>query len=165
VNSSASAGEKAPEAFVVLDGVRWLRAFDGAVAPFRPSVLDVNPWPSSRTSCEPATLLEWLSRTYGQRPLLALTAAPLIDERGAPLRGVSRLGSGVALVSVSGLGPNKQKGVIRHELAHALGLRHCEEEACVLGERPWPLPLEDRSEDFCLPCGNRWRLLARGSSP
>lgn len=163
MDTSASAAGKASLAFVVLDGARWLRDFERVVAPFHSSILDVTPWPSFRTSCPPAPILKWLSRTYCQRPLVALTSAPLRDESGAPLRGASLQGSGVALISASGLSPALQVGVIRHELAHAIGLGHCDAWSCVLGERPWPLAVEGRSEEFCLPCGERWRALAKGS--
>lgn len=156
------AGGEQPQAFVVLDGARWRDELDAALDPFQPEVLDVAPWPAFSEPDIPARVLDWLSRTYSRRPVLGLMARSLRDDAGFPQRGASRLGTGVAAVSAANLCTEALKGVIRHELAHALGMPHCLDPACVLSERPWPLDPRERPSSFCAPCDQHWRSAATG---
>ena len=72
------------------------------------------------------------------------------------------LGSGLALVSSHGLDDEAASGVMRHELAHALGLGHCDRWDCALSERPNPIPIEDRPASLCEACQERWNRSCRG---
>jgi hypothetical protein len=153
-----------PQAFVVLDGARWRDELGAALDPFQTGVLDVAPWPTFSEPDVPARILNWLSTTYSHRPVLGLMSRALYDDEGYPQRGASRLGTGVAVVSAADLCTEAVKGVIRHELAHALGMPHCPDPACVLNERPWPLDPGERPSSFCVPCDRRWRSAARGPS-
>lgn len=147
---------------IAVDGAHvcpWLSAF----APLRTDVLSQAPW--SCTDTHAIHLLDWLFRSFSKRPLLAITARPLAENDGAPLRGLSFLGSGVALVSSWRLGNDAFVGVARHEVAHALGLRHCGRWDCALSERPHPMSLSDRPPDLCPACKDLWDGLCRGLAP
>ncbi|MEW5765911.1 MAG: hypothetical protein ACOYXN_08625 [Acidobacteriota bacterium] len=142
---------------VFLDGVPWCASLADSVWPLRPAVEDVAPWSSLAASKGPEALLNWLSLRSSQRPLLGLTSSPLYDAGRVPLRGLSRSGKGVALASAHGLSPEDLAGVVRHEMAHALGLPHCDAWSCALSPRPFPLPVSDRAAGLCPACEARWR--------
>jgi hypothetical protein len=150
-----------PRAYVALNGAPWLPMYSTTLAPLRAEIVTVAPWPAFSHPEAPFPLLDWLGRTYSQRPLLGLTKSPMHDEAGYPQRGASRLGSGIALVSSAGLECGVLAGVIRHEVAHALGLPHCAEPTCALSERPHPLDPRDRPSSLCAACEDLWRLAAR----
>jgi hypothetical protein len=133
-----------------------------AFSPLLVDTLSVEPWPTGASDA--LVLLDFLAQRHAARPLLALTRRPLSDGDGHPLRGVSRSGSGLALASCHGLGAEAATGVMRHELAHALGLDHCERWDCALSERPHPMGVEDRPASLCSHCQARWEHLAEGSS-
>jgi hypothetical protein len=133
-----------------------------AFSPLTADTLSVEPWPSG--SSDALHLLDFLARRHTARPLLGLTRRPLSDGHGHPLRGISRSGSGLALASCHGLGPEAAIGVMRHELAHALGLDHCGRWDCALSERPHPMSVEDRPASLCSDCQARWEHLAEGAS-
>jgi hypothetical protein len=118
--------------------------------------VSVTSWPLAGSSWAPPKILEWLDRHWSQRPLLGITALPIHDSEGLPLRGISGLGTGLAVVSTSGLDPVQLRGVIRHEVAHALGLPHCPNWRCALSERSHPMSLEDRDEGLCPSCQHLW---------
>ncbi len=142
---------------VFLDGVPWSASLAGAVSPLRADVEDVAPWSAAASAKGPEALLDWLSKRSPRRPLLGLTASALREAGRVPLRGLSRTGTGVALASAHGLSLEELAGVVRHELAHSLGLPHCETWSCVLSPRPFPLKVSDRSTDLCPTCEARWR--------
>lgn len=147
---------------IAVDGPRvypWLSAF----APLATDVLSQAPWPC--TVAHASRLLNWLSRVFPQRPLLAITHRPLSEDDGVPVRGISALGSGVALASSWRLGDEAFLGVARHEVAHALGLGHCGRWHCALSERPHPMSLADRPNDLCPACMDLWDGLCRGLAP
>lgn len=148
---------------VVIDGpvVAGLPRGD-AFSPLSADTLAVEPWPAGTSDA--VVLLDYLARRHPTRPLLGLTRRPLSDEQGHPVRGISRSGSGLALASCHGLGPEASMGVMRHELAHALGLDHCERWDCALSERPHPMGVEDRPASLCSDCQARWENLAGGTS-
>lgn len=125
-----------------------------ALLPLAPDVVSVGPWLSADVGPEP--LLRWLGRTFSHRPLLGITGRPLDDDRGTPLRGLSALGSGVALVSTRGLCDKPLSGVVIHEVAHSLGMEHCDRWDCALSERPFPLDVGDRPESLCPRCRFLW---------
>ncbi|MGC8762798.1 MAG: hypothetical protein ACP5VN_04085 [Acidobacteriota bacterium] len=135
---------------VFLDGVSFSQALGAAVAPCVPEVLSVDPWPGLLYRRPPAHLLSWLSRRERRRPLLGLTATPL-QEGESPVRGFGWEGKGVAVVSTWGLGPEALRGVLRHELGHALGLPHCPDRSCVLAFRSGG-QAAGRGEEFCPSC-------------
>lgn len=147
-------------AFVVLDGVSWRSSYAPALSPFEPLVADVRPWPVRDASGRCGPLLDWLAARDAGRPVLGLTAHPLFDETGYPVRGASLLAGGVALVSSADLGDGVLAGVIRHEVAHALGLPHCDDPACALSERPHPLDPADRPSSLCEACEDLWHHAA-----
>jgi hypothetical protein len=134
----------------------------GAFSPLSADTLSVEPWPAGTSDA--VVLLDYLARRHPTRPLLGLTRRPLSDECGHPVRGISRSGSGLALASCHGLGPEAATGVMRHELAHALGLDHCGRWDCALSERPHPLGVDDRPASLCSHCQARWERLAEGAS-
>jgi hypothetical protein len=148
---------------VVIDGpvVRGLPPSD-AFSPLPADTLSVEPWPAGTSDA--LRLLDFLARRHTARPLLGLTRRPLTDELGHPLRGISRSGSGLALASCHGLAPEAATGVMRHELAHALGLDHCGRWDCALSERPHPMGVADRPASLCSDCQARWEHLAEGGS-
>jgi hypothetical protein len=149
---------------VFLDGVPWCASLEDSVSPLRAEVAGVTPWPALAASSGPESLLRWLSSRSPRRPLLGLTASPLLDAGGVPLRGLSHAGGGTALASASGLSPGELAGVVRHELGHALGLPHCDSWACALSPRPHPLDPSDRPGVFCPACEARWRSLLAGGA-
>ena len=95
--------------------------------PSVPDTLSVEPWPLGTATG--ADLLAWLGGAFARRPLLGLTP-PLWDSEGAPIRGLSPLGRGVALVSTRSLSSESLLGVVRHEMGHAFGMGHCESWDC-----------------------------------
>jgi len=139
---------------IFLDGVAFPPELHGAVAPFVPEVISVEPWPGLLHRRPAPELLTWLAGRERRRPLLGLTAAPL-EEEGSPVRGYGWEGRGVAVVSSWGLGPKALRTALRHELGHALGLPHCSCRSCVLAFRPGG-GAEDRGEEFCPSCAGRF---------
>jgi hypothetical protein len=137
---------------VAVDGGGWREEWASALLPLLPEVLAVDRWPPPAAAASAAAHLDWLSRRFAERPLLGFTWTPYRDTEGSPVRGVSRLGEGVALVSRAGLRSQEIRGVVRHELAHALGLDHCAFWSCALSERYWPLDLADRGPGLCAEC-------------
>ena len=137
-----------------LDGAIAPAPLREALFPFQADTLSVEPWPIAGGA--PEALLAWLGRAFPHRPLLGLTGQMLTETGGAPLRGLSALGTGVAVVSTWSLEPGDLVGVVRHELAHALGLDHCEVWECALNERPHPLSLAGRSAELCPRCLRLW---------
>jgi hypothetical protein len=122
----------------------------------RLNAVSVTPWPLAGISGEPSKILEWLAHHYSKRPLLGITAFPIHDSQGLPLRGISGMGTGLAVVSTHGLNPAQLRGVIRHEVAHAVGLPHCPNWTCALSERSHPMSMDDRGESLCPSCLRLW---------
>ncbi|MEW6758406.1 MAG: hypothetical protein AB1347_09305 [Acidobacteriota bacterium] len=149
---------------VFLDGVPWSASLANSVWPLRPAVEDVAPWSASASAHGPEFLLDWLSDRSSRRPLLGLTASALREAGEVPLRGLSRAGTGVALASAHGLSPEELAGVVRHEIAHSLGLPHCDTWSCALSPRPFPLPVSDRAVGLCPTCEARWRAAVEGGA-
>ncbi len=149
---------------VFLDGVPWCASLADSVWPLRPATEDVAPWSASAAARGPEALLDWLSGRSSRRPLLGLTAWALYDAGQIPLRGLSRAGTGVALASAHGLSLEELAGVVRHEVAHSLGLPHCDTWSCALSPRPFPLPVSDRAAGLCPPCEARWRTAIEGGA-
>jgi hypothetical protein len=152
-----------PTLGLVLDGAVFPLACPDTFAPFVSDALSVEPWPCGTATG--ADALAWLASAFAHRPLLGLTNRPLWDSDGVPVRGLSPLGSGVALASTKGLSRETLQGVVRHEVGHALGMDHCECWDCALSPRPHPLPVQDRSSSFCPACQNRWDALWTGAKP
>jgi hypothetical protein len=152
-----------PTLGLVLDGAVLSSPRPSAFEPFLLDTLSVEPWPFGTA---PGTdLLAWLGGAFTHRPLLGLTGRALWDSEGVPVRGLSPLGSGVALASTRSLTPESFLGVVRHEVGHAFGLDHCERWDCALSERPHPLPVQDRPHAFCPCCQERWDALCRSGKP
>ncbi len=139
---------------IFLDGAITPAPHREAVFPFQADTLSVEPWPLAGGA--PEVLLAWLGRAFPHRPLLGITGQKLTESGGVPLRGLSALGTGVAVVSTWSLAPGDLLGVVRHELAHALGLDHCGVWECALNERPHPLSLAGRSAELCPKCLRLW---------
>ena len=152
-----------PTLGLVLDGAEFLYPPPDAFAPFVPNALNVEPWPLGTVTG--TDLLAWLGGAFTQRPLLGLTGRALWDSEGVAVRGLSPLGSGVALVSTRSLTPESLLGVVRHEVGHAFGMDHCECWDCALSQRPHPLPVQDRPPAFCPRCQERWDALCRSGKP
>ena len=144
---------------VVLHAASWAEEQSAAVVPLHASVLALTPWPEHVYTESLAQLLAWLGQQTPKRPLLGLTGRPLHDNAHLPLRGGSLLSQGLAVVSSFELDERALVGTLRHELAHAFGLDHCEVIHCVMSERPWPLDVCDRSGEFCPSCRQRWLAL------
>lgn len=142
---------------VLLHETAWPRDLDAAVKPLVPVVLELVSLPEGLLNGAGAPLLEWMARRRPDRPLLMLTGARLVEGSGHPLRGLSLAGEGVAVASTFGLDGRSVRGVILHEVAHALGLEHCPNPICALSVRPWPLEVDDRGDTLCEPCQARWR--------
>ena len=141
---------------VLLHETRWPDGLEAALAPLCPVVLDLLTLPAGLHSPAGAPLLEWISRAHPERPLLGLTGCRLMESSGRPLRGLSLRGLGVAVVSDFGLDEGAVRGVVLHEVAHALGLDHCADPVCALSVRPWPLPIDDRGDALCASCKELW---------
>jgi hypothetical protein len=141
--------------YLAVDGSGWDEELAHALLPFLPAVLAADRWPALADGSGAEGRLDWLARRFVERPLLGLTWAPFSDGRGSPLRGVARLAERVALVSRAGVMLPDLQGVVRHELAHSLGLDHCARWSCALNERPWPLALGGRHPDLCGDCEDR----------
>lgn len=148
---------------LVLDGAVLPFLRPGEFEPFVPDTLSVEPWPCGTTTG--VAVVTWLGEAFPQRPLLGLTARPCSDPDGAPVRGLSPLGSGVALVSTRNLTDASLVGIMRHEIGHALGLGHCGHWECALSERLHPLPVDNRPNTFCPSCHERWDAICRGHKP
>lgn len=129
--------------------------------PLPVDTLSVEPWPVG--SSDALLLLDYLEARHPARPLLGVTHRSLTDGHGNPIRGISRAGTGLALASCHGLGVEGAQGVLRHELAHALGLEHCGRWDCALSERPHPMGVEDRPASLCAGCQARWDGLVEGA--
>ena len=160
---SSSRFVSVPTLGLVLDGALLPSLRPGEFEPFVPDTLSVEPWPCGTVTG--VALLAWLGAAFPQRPLLGLTARPCSDPDGAPVLGLSPLGSGVALVSTRNLADASLVGVMRHEIGHALGLGHCKHWDCALSQRPHPLPVCGRPNSFCPSCQERWDALCRGHRP
>lgn len=152
-----------PRLGIVLDGAVFPSPRPDAFKPFIPDTLSVEPWPFGTATG--ANLLAWVGGTFTHRPLLGLTGRFLWDSEGAPVRGLSPLGSGVALVSTRILTPESLLGVVRHEVGHAFGMDHCEHWDCALSQRPHPLPVQERANTFCPRCQERWDALCLSEKP
>lgn len=148
---------------IALDGAPGSRTPVGTFGPLVEDVIGVTPWAPVGT--EAAPVLDWLGNTFPQRPLLGITGRALTDPDGSPLRGLSALGSRVALVSAHGLSGRTLTGVMRHEAGHALGLEHCRRWDCALSARPHPLSAESRPAEFCPRCQTLWESLCAGGAP
>jgi hypothetical protein len=148
---------------IAVDGAACASGPFEAVRPLAPDVISVDPWPGGSPAAE--GLLCWLGHAFPRRPLLGLTPRVLPDPLGVPLRGLSSLGSGVALVSTRGLSERTLAGVVLHEVAHAMGLGHCERWDCALGERPYPLGAETRPASLCPRCQTLWESRCEGGIP
>ena len=153
-----------PQVAVWLDGVSPPAWLDSALAPLSFDIRDVGPWPGDLGGSDASEPLRWLaSRTRGAL-VLGLTRRSVLDAGGIPLRGLSRFGEGVALVTGHGLDALHPDGVVRHEMGHALGLPHCAAPACTLSERVWPAGADDRPPAFCDRCAALWQNRASGVS-
>ena len=139
---------------LVMDGAVAAAPFLGALSPFQADTLSVDPWPQA--GGPPESLLSWLGGAFPPRPLLGFTDRKLVEPGGVTLRGLSAMGTGVAVISTWSLSPEDLHGVVRHELAHALGLDHCGVWECALNERPHPLSLAGRSAELCPKCLRLW---------
>ena len=144
---------------VVVDGMGWRDDLACALHPLRPSLFSQEPWPAWTGRSSDLRYLRWLGEAFAERPLLGLTCKPLLDEVGINLRGAARLGEGLALVSTLGLSTEAMSGVLIHEVAHALGMDHCELGACALEKRPWPLSPEGRPSALCPECKMKFERL------
>ncbi len=129
--------------------------------PLPVDMLSVEPW--SVGSSDALLLLDYLEARQPARPLLGVTHRPLTDGHGIPIRGISRAGTGLALASCHGLDIEGAQGVLRHELAHAFGLEHCDRWDCALSERPHPMGVEDRPASLCPSCQALWERALEGS--
>jgi len=146
-----------PTLGLVLDGAATFTLLPSMIRPLLSDTLSVEPWPCGTVTG--FALLSWLGEAFAHRPLLGLTARPCSDQEGVPVRGLSHLGSGVALISTRNLTGESLAGVVRHEMGHAFGMGHCERWDCALSQRPHPLPVCDRPRAFCSICQGRWDAL------
>ena len=154
---SSSRFVSVPALGLVVDGAAAFPLLPPMIRPLLSDTLSVEPWPCGTVTG--AALLSWLGEAFSHRPLLGLTARPYSDPEGVPIRGLSPLGSGVALVFTRNLTQEDFVGVMRHELGHAFGMKHCERWDCALSQRPHPLPTHDRPSAFCPVCQGRWDAL------
>ncbi len=152
----------ATELGIVLDGVEWDVNLGPAFHPFRPLVVAVEPWPSHLFGAPIDACARWLAEFRVERPLLGLTARRCVDADGCPVRGWAIQAGGIGVVSTLALSRRQWPGVIRHELAHAVGLGHCDDPACCLHQRPWPVPLTGRSQQLCDVCEAIWMRTTSG---
>jgi hypothetical protein len=150
---------------VVVDGMGWREAIASAVHPLRPSLISQETWPAWTGHSSDLRYLRWLAERFEIRPLLGITSKPVLDESGIPLRGAARLGEGVALVSSASGSRHSMQGVLRHEVAHALGMDHCGGGQCALERCSWPMSAEGRSDSLCPSCRRLFDRLCMEWSP
>lgn len=134
-----------------------------------PAVLSLATLPESAEQTDGRVRVEELiagikrdARFHDFRPLVVLTGRDLARVGCASLFGYADRNSQIAIVSTFRLQhPDPEtmrvrlENLIRHEIGHLQGWRHCKEPGCLMCPAQTPEELDDRANHPCLRCSRR----------